>query len=77
MEQEKITILTNRLKEDHFVYFRLYNATYYIKFENQLFTIKQEGIIITYEYQTLKQLFENYKVYGSPLINEIKDIKII
>lgn len=75
MEKEIILTIATRLKEQHIATFRLYNALYKITLSTNGYSIHQEGLEISYHYHTLKELFEQYIVYGDPLIDLIKDIK--
>ena len=77
MNEKKIKLFINRLQEDHIIYFRLYNATYQIKLEQAGITIHQQGLEVTYPFENLRQLFENYVVYGDKLIDCMNDIEII
>lgn len=76
MYDEKLLTIAKRLKEEHIIMIRLYNALYKITNDNKQYTIQQEGLDTKYHYKTLKELFENYVVYGEELINQINDIKI-
>ena len=77
ISQEKIIFFAKRLKEEHIIYFRLYNALYKITLSNHKLVIRQEGMDISYTYSSLKELFENYIVYGYSLLESIDDIKMV
>lgn len=77
MNQEKIMIIHKRLKQDDIVTFRLYNALYQIVFFRGQFSIHQEGISIFHTYNSLKELFEKYVIYGISLIDTLDDIYLI
>ena len=70
MDNNIRNVLSKRLEEDNIVLFRLYNALYKITFMDNKFFIKQEGVEITYTYDSLYELLNNYKVYGNTLMNE-------
>lgn len=76
MDQEKILFISNKIKINHSLYFRLYNVLYKIEFINNAFYIKQFGIDNVKKYSTLKELFDNYIIYGNTLIEQINDIKL-
>ena len=75
-EREKLLTFSKRLQEEKVITFRLYNTLYKITFSHQKFIITQDGINVNYYYSTLKELLDNYIVYGNSLIDSIKDIKI-
>lgn len=66
--------ISNKIKANHYLYFRLLNVLYKITFKNNVFSIQQFGVDNTKQYQTLKDLFENYIVYGNSLMEQIDDI---
>ena len=76
MEKELIFTIASRLKEQHVVSFRLYNAIYMIVLTDKGYFINQFGMDVRYFYESLKDLFEKYVVYGDSLINLIDDIKL-
>lgn len=76
MVNEKLIIFSKRLQNEHVISFRLYNASYKVTLSHQKISIHQEGLNISYTYSSLKELFYQYVVYGSPLIDNIEDIKI-
>ena len=75
-EREKLMIFNQRLMEDQAITFRLYNALYRITLSRKKFFIGQDGLDVKYSYSTLEELFNNYTVYGTKLIDSIDDIKI-
>ena len=77
MYREKLLEISNKIKEDKVLYFRLYNVLYMISFSNNAFTIRQHGLNIIHTYSTLRKLFNEYIIYGSALINLIDDIKYV
>lgn len=77
MNEKKIKLFISRLQEDHIIYFRLYNATYKVKLEQEGITIHQQGLEVSYPFKNLKELLDNYIVYGDKLIDCMHDIEII
>ncbi len=76
MYKELLLVFSQRLKEEHFVLFRLYNALYRITLTREGYTIQQDGLNISYTFDSLRDVFENYIVYGDRLIELINDIKL-
>lgn len=76
MSKEKMLSISNKIKTNHYLYFRLLNVLYKITFENNIFSIQQFGVDNVKQYSTLKDLFENYIVYGNTLMEQIDDIKL-
>ena len=76
MEKEKIFFISNIINNNHCLYFRLYNVLYKIVFIDNTFYIKQFGVDNEKKYSALKELFDNYIVYGNTLIEQINDIKL-
>jgi hypothetical protein len=76
MYKEKLIDISNKLKRDKVLYFRLYNVLYMITFSNNLFSIKQSGFDLIHTYSSLKELFSSYYVYGSNLMESINDLKL-
>lgn len=74
MSKEKMLSISNKIKTNHYLYFRLLNVLYKITFKNNVFSIQQFGIENVKQYATLKDLFENYIVYGNTLMEHIDDI---
>ena len=66
-----------RLQENRNVYFRLYNALYVVSSEKSKIYIHQDGVLVNYTYPSLENLFNEYIVYGLPLIDAIDDIKMV
>lgn len=76
MKKEKILVISEKIKNNHYLYFRLLNVLYKITFESNIFSIQQFGVNNVKQYSTLKDLFENYIVYGNTLMEQIDDIKL-
>lgn len=76
MIREKMLFISNKIKVNHYLYFRLLNVLYKITFKNNVFSIQQFGVESIKQYETLKDLFENYIVYGNSLMEQIDDIKL-
>ena len=76
MIREKMLFISNKIKVNHYLYFRLLNVLYKITFKNNVFSIQQFGVESIKQYETLKDLFENYIVYGNTLMEQIDDIKL-
>lgn len=76
MSREKILFISNKIKVNHYFYFRLLNVLYKISFKNNVFSIQQFGVENIKQYTTLKDLFENYIIYGNTLMEQIDDIKL-
>ena len=76
MKKEKILVISEKIKNNHYLYFRLLNVLYKITFESNIFSIQQFGVNNVKQYSTLKDLFENYIVYGNALMEQIDDIKL-
>ena len=76
MEREILLTIATRLRNEYIVSFRLYNALYKITFSKNGYSIHQEGLDISYHYRTLKELFEQYVVYGDSLKDLLEDIKL-
>lgn len=74
MIREKMLFISNKIKVNHYLYFRLLNVLYKITFKNNVFSIQQFGVESIKQYATLKDLFENYIVYGNSLMEQIDDI---
>ena len=74
--REKVTYISNTLMKKKKISFRLYNVLYTISFSGDRFFITYTGTTLLHEYATLKDLFENYRVYGFNLFELIDDIKI-
>ena len=76
MSKEKMLVISEKVKNNHYLYFRLLNALYKITFKNNIFSIEQIGINNIKKYSTLMELFDKYIVYGATLREQIKDIKL-
>lgn len=76
MKKEKILVISEKIKNNHYLYFRLLNVLYKITFDNNVFSIQQFGVDNVKQYSTLKNLFDNYVVYGATLMEQIDDIKL-
>ena len=74
--REKFITISNILSKNHKLSFRLYNVLYTITFKDNKFYISNTSIASKKEYPTLKDLFNDYIVYGSNLFELIKDIKL-
>lgn len=76
MRKEKMLVISEKVKNNHYLYFRLLNALYKITFRNNIFSIEQFGVNNIKQYSTLKNLFNDYIVYGATLMEQIDDIKL-
>lgn len=76
MYKEKILYISEKIKNNHYLYFRLLNALYKVTFRNNIFSIEQFGVNNIKQYSTLKDLFNDYIVYGATLMEQIDEIKL-
>lgn len=68
--------MLSELKNTNRAIFYLYNAMYTIIYDNNTYKIYNYSSNYEYSYKTLKELLNNYKVYGNNLNNLLEDIII-
>ena len=73
MNKKKMLI---NLKNNNKTTFYLYNTMYTITIENNNYKIYSYNGNSEYTYKSLKELLNNYMVYGVNLNNLLEDIKI-
>jgi hypothetical protein len=77
MNDKKLNLFVNTLKNNKEITFVLFNAFYIIKYQYRKYYINQFGIDTNYIYESITELFNNYLVYGSSLKENFDNIKII
>lgn len=77
MDKKKFELFKKNINSKKYIIFSLYTASYIIRFNNNEFSIKLLTSDYIHTYESLSQLFLDFKVYGDSLAELFNEIIII